>query len=267
MTSPFFPTDAPLPIRCVLIEDDRAVRLGVKTTLRLYFPQTTLLGECVCAEEVETLLGAAEADILLLDINLPGGTAFEVLAKLGKRDFEIIVLSAQADFRFAQEAIRFGALAYLTKPFEREEFCAAMEQAIEKVIAKRSKTLAPQAPVPQQAPSMPASAARLVVKTSDNQVRAFDYDRIARLESNGRLTLVCLADGATFEVRKPLDEIARQLPTSDFYRTHRSHCVNLRHVVRARDYFVFFSNGDRAEVSVRGWKRFREALAARFGGE
>ena len=127
--------NAEQPVRLVIVEDDFITYKSLKTILTKYFPAVRVVGHCETVQEVTDLIGAEKPDIVLLDIQVRGGSAFKGLAAIPDRTFDIIIMSAQTNFQYAQEAIRFGATEYLVKPFQPEDIIASLE----KVIEKRSK--------------------------------------------------------------------------------------------------------------------------------
>ena len=81
------------------------------------------------------------ADILLVDLNLPGLSGIETLSELRKRDIDApaIILTGFGDLKSAQEAIELGVVAFLTKPAPLGE----LEQAIDRA----RKQLKPDLPI------------------------------------------------------------------------------------------------------------------------
>ncbi len=81
------------------------------------------------------LLGREAPDLLLTDYRLPDGTGIEILREaMGERpDLSAIVMTGVAvqDVQVAAEAIRSGAVAYLTKPFPLEELEAQVRRSLE----------------------------------------------------------------------------------------------------------------------------------------
>lgn len=119
--------------RLVIVEDDTMIYKTLKHIIGRHFPNVHIVGHCVSVVEFVSLVGAEKPDIVLLDIQLRGGTSFQGLAELQERNFDSIVMSAQAQFHYAQEAMRYGASEYLVKPFLPEDLIVALEV----VIAKR----------------------------------------------------------------------------------------------------------------------------------
>ena len=102
----------------VLVVDDhpkvlRFIEIGLK--LHGYEVMTTISGE-----EALELVKSGKADIMLLDIIMPGIDGFEVLRKL--RDFtQLPVIAISASSENHDSALQLGANDFMTKPFEPDE--------------------------------------------------------------------------------------------------------------------------------------------------
>ena len=110
-------------MRVLLIEDDSATAQSIELMLKserinVY---TTDLGE-----EGIDLGKIYDYDILLLDLNLPDMTGFEVLRKLriSKVKTPVLILSGLAGIEDKIKGLGFGADDYMTKPFHRDELVA-----------------------------------------------------------------------------------------------------------------------------------------------
>jgi two-component system cell cycle response regulator CtrA len=120
-------------MRVLLIEDDPATAQSIELMLRnanlnVY---TTDLGE-----EGIDLAKLYDYDLILLDLNLPDITGYDVLKKLrlSKVDTPILILSGLDETENKIKGFGFGADDYLTKPFNREELVARIH-----AIVRRSK--------------------------------------------------------------------------------------------------------------------------------
>jgi DNA-binding NtrC family response regulator len=78
-----------------------------------------------------TTLGAFQPDIVLLDIELPDGNGMEFLARAGELDNppKIIVMTDHGTSDMAVEAIRLGAIDFLTKPFDAARLKVTVDNA------------------------------------------------------------------------------------------------------------------------------------------
>ncbi len=122
---------------CVLIVDDEdAARYGMRRAL------SSLKYEIAEADSVQSAraeLSARNADLLLLDVNLPGETGMEYLRELrAQKDAPLVVIiTAHGNERLAVEAIKAGAYDYLSKPFEVDDLRLVVKNALETVTLRR----------------------------------------------------------------------------------------------------------------------------------
>lgn len=120
-------------MRILLIEDDTATARSIELMLRSesYNVYTTELGE-----EGVDLGKLYDYDIILLDLNLPDMSGYEVLRALrvGKIVSPILILSGLGTIEDKVKGLGFGADDYLTKPFHKNELVARIQ-----AIVRRSK--------------------------------------------------------------------------------------------------------------------------------
>ncbi|MGQ3672468.1 response regulator transcription factor CtrA [Xanthobacter sp. TB0136] len=120
-------------MRVLLIEDDSATAKGIELMLKAenFNVYTTNFGE-----EGVDLGKVYEYDIILLDLNLPDMSGFEVLRSLrvAKVKTPILILSGLANTEDKVKGFGFGADDYLTKPFHKDEMVARIH-----AIVRRSK--------------------------------------------------------------------------------------------------------------------------------
>ena len=101
----------------VLVADDHAV---VRRGLRQILTETQDImvgGEASTAQEVVDLVRAQRWDVVILDVNLPGGNGIELLADLRREhpELRVLVLTVYSEEQYAVRAIRAGACGFLTK--------------------------------------------------------------------------------------------------------------------------------------------------------
>jgi DNA-binding NarL/FixJ family response regulator len=101
----------------VLIADDHAM---VRRGLREILAETgdiLVAGEATTAPEVLQLVREQRWDLVVLDINLPGGNGIELLADIRRErpDTRVLILTVYSEKQYAVRAIRAGAAGFLTK--------------------------------------------------------------------------------------------------------------------------------------------------------
>ena len=116
-------------MRILLIEDDRATAQSIELMLKSesFTVYTTDLGE-----EGIDLGKIYDYDIILLDLNLPDMSGFDVLRKLriSKVTTPILILSGLAGIEDKIKGLGFGADDYMTKPFHKDELIARIQAIV-----------------------------------------------------------------------------------------------------------------------------------------
>ena len=104
------------PLRVVLVDDQELVRAGVRKVLEGE-PDMVVVGEATDGYELMKLLRTIEADVVVLDLNMPGRDGFEALRDLHMADLsvKVLVLSLHDDSQYVGRAVKEGAHGYLLK--------------------------------------------------------------------------------------------------------------------------------------------------------
>jgi two-component system phosphate regulon response regulator PhoB len=114
--------------RILVIEDDRSVGKVVQVSLGLAGHEVQVEGDALSGE---VALRRDGHDLVILDINLPGGTGLELLRclreDLGRRT-PVIMLSGQKQEDSIVRALEWGANDYVTKPFSPRELLARVDR-------------------------------------------------------------------------------------------------------------------------------------------
>ncbi len=121
-----------------IIDDDPSVRRGVTRLVRA----ADLNAEPYpSAEEFLASGKADEPGCIVLDVRMPEMTGPELQAELGKSEhcLPIIFLSGHADVPIAAQAMKGGAVDFLTKPVDRDDLLAAISVSLEKDAENRMR--------------------------------------------------------------------------------------------------------------------------------
>ncbi len=120
------------PIRIVLVDDQELVRAGVRKVLEGE-PGMVVVGEAGDGNALMKLLREVEADIIVLDLNMPGRDGFEALRDLNMADIavKVLVLSLHDDSQYVARAVRDGAHGYLLKDSAVQELPLAVRTVMQ----------------------------------------------------------------------------------------------------------------------------------------
>ena len=113
----------------VIAEDEALIRLDLKETLEEEGYQ--VVGETGRGEEVLPLVRERRPDLAILDIKMPGEDGLSAAAAItAERLAAVVILTAFSQRELVDRARESGALAYLVKPFQRNDLVPAIELAL-----------------------------------------------------------------------------------------------------------------------------------------
>jgi two-component system response regulator YesN len=116
--------------KVLLVDDERNIRRGIGAIISRQVPAFSEIAECSGGGQAFEELSRTRYDLVITDIRMPDMDGIELIRKiqtLEQRPF-VVVISGYGDFSYAQEAIRYGAKAYLLKPIDRNELVELLER-------------------------------------------------------------------------------------------------------------------------------------------
>ncbi len=196
-------------MRILIVDDERLARAELRRLLAAH-PEVEVAGEAANAAQAIEQVAALRPDLLLLDVQMPGASGFDLLQAL---DAAPEVIFTTAFDEYALRAFEVNALDYLQKPIQAPRLAAALQRA-----AQRLGMPAPAAMPPPQ---------KLFIKDGD-RCWFVALERIRLFESEGNYTRVHFDDQRPLMVRS-LAQLEQQLERAGprFFRASRRHIVNL----------------------------------------
>lgn len=116
----------------VLIADDHVlIREGLRRVLALD-PGMVVVGEAADAGELVELVASTAADVVLMDVNMPGEGSIETLQRIAalRPGLPVLVISMLPEEHVAPRLLRLGAAGYVSKGAAAEELVAAIRKVI-----------------------------------------------------------------------------------------------------------------------------------------
>ncbi len=171
------------------------------------------------------LIDQHHPDVVFLDVHLGSESGFDLFGLIRFRDFKVIFCTAHEEH--AIRAIRFSAADYLLKPFSTED----LESALNRV---RAKTQSHRDPVDHLLSNLSARSfddIRIALSDSDT-IHYIPLRDVVRAEATGNYSTFYTTQGMRLVVSTTLGLYEDLLTPHAFFRVHRAHIVNLRHVVR-----------------------------------
>jgi two-component system LytT family response regulator len=198
-------------MRVLIVDDERLARAELRRLLAAH-PDVEIVGEAAHAAEAIDRIAALKPDLLLLDVQMPGASGFDLLQAL---DAAPEVIFTTAFDRYALQAFEVNALDYLQKPIQATRLAAALQRAAQRL------GLA----------VLPAAAAPRKLFIKDGERCWFvALERIRLFESEGNYTRVYFDDQRPLMARS-LAQLEQQFEADPdgrrFFRASRQHIVNL----------------------------------------
>lgn len=208
----------------ILIDDEPLARDELRRLLAAH-PTLRIVGESGKIPEARALLARGGYDLVLLDIQLAGGSGFDLVPAVapGAR-----IIFVTAHDQFAVRAFEINALDYLLKPVASARLTAALQRL--------APTPGPEPSANADAPfSAPLAPHDRVFLKSDRHARFVPVAEISAILADDNYTEVFVADGDRFLMRRPLRAWETNLPPATFLRVHRQAIVNLAQIERIDD--------------------------------
>lgn len=136
------------PIRVLIVDDEALARGRLASLVReCPEPRCEVAAECANARQAADWLRAQPADVVLLDIQMPGATGIEWAAELRRSAQPPVVVFVTAHSEHALDAFDLDAADYLTKPVKRDRLFAALQRAARRVVPRGGAAPAADDPV------------------------------------------------------------------------------------------------------------------------
>src|SRR5208282_3665898 len=115
------------PPRILVVEDQDAIRGIVMAMLRI---RTLECDEAASLAEAREKIAGTRYDLLFIDVELPDGSGLSLVEEGGARGALFVVVTARSDMTTAVEAMRRGAVDFISKPFSVGHFLQRVDRAL-----------------------------------------------------------------------------------------------------------------------------------------
>lgn len=246
-------------IKLLIIEDEEPARALLKHYLRDH-DEIEIVGECPDGFCGLKEIKEKSPDLILLDIQMPRLTGFELLELLDNKP-EIIFTTAYDEY--AIRAFEMNAVDYLLKPFSQERFNHAIKRALERVSEGASLNKNIEKMSREGAEGQP-TISRIVVKKGSS-IRFIPVNDISRIEAEDDYVMIYHSEGKALK-QQTMKYYETGLPPENFARIHRSAIVRIDNIERIEPYGketyrAVLKDGARLPVSRSGYKLLKEKIS------
>lgn len=211
-------------LQLLIVDDEPLIRTGIRNDLSA-IESVHVAGECGSVAEAVGSIRSGRFDLVLLDVQMPDGTGFDVIRDVGPQHMPAVVFVTAYD-KYAIQAFQVNAVDYLLKPFDDLRLKESIERARERLSRPAELMRHLEALLEARGEQW---TQRLVVRTGDR----FDFvsvETIDWIESANNYTMLhCRSKDYLYG--ESLTALERLLDPGRFVRVHRSHMVNLTRIV------------------------------------
>lgn len=235
-----------MKLKYIIVDDEPRSRNNLRDLLQEYCQQIEIAGEAASAIEALRLIRQKEPDLIFLDIEMPGGSGFDLLKSLNNQNFEVIFVTAYD--KYGIQAVKFCAIDYLLKPIDLFELSQAIGKAQAQIVRKKEN---------QRLAELVANIDRVedekrIALPLADKIEFIAINQIIRLEADSNYTRIFLEGKKEYLVCKTLKEYQEILEPHNFLRTHQSHLISCRKIaayIKIDGGYISMSDGSSVPIS------------------
>jgi two-component system, LytTR family, response regulator LytT len=246
-------------LRAVVVDDEQLAREELCFQLER-LGGVEVVGQAGNGVDAVRVIEDSEPDVVLLDVQMPGLSGFEVARRLVDRKLDAHIVFVTAFDQYALEAFEVNAVDYLLKPVEPQR----LEQAIDKVRRRVSppsdrggkKSIAQEdlERLLQLVAERRDRQEQLAVKVGERFLLIAADEIVHASVEDDAITVVTGNVSGTSNYRT-LDELQTRLDPAVFWRVHRSHLVNIQKIKEivpwfSRNYILKMKDAKGSEIPV-----------------
>jgi DNA-binding LytR/AlgR family response regulator len=223
-----------------LIVDDEHIARKILSDYVAKVPELELVAACSSALQALNHIKKDRIDVLFLDIQMPDLTGLDFLKILPNRPATILTTAYS---EYAVQSYELDVVDYLLKPIDFDRFY----KAITKVISLKDTKIDNLSNA-----TPPQHADKLFIK-ADSKIIKVAFHEIVVINGQGPYVQIITINGRKIMSLQSMSKLEELLPTN-FYRTHRSHIVNIDHIdsidgnmIRLKDHIAMLSKNKRDE--------------------
>jgi len=242
-------------INTIIVEDDKFNVLAVTKVIEKHFPEIQIQATASCVEEAVKAIKNYNPDLLLMDIHLIDGTAFDIIRICRAHDFKIVFMSAYHEY--VVKAMQYAAVDFVFKPFDVNELVVAIDKAIDQL-----QDINYQLKIETLFNNIEQNKNQIILQ-GRNKLRACNITEIAWGKAIPGGANFYMMDNSYFFVSKPLRRYEAILADHTFFRCHPHYLINLQHVKEIKPELlrVKMETGDEVLYESRRFNQLKKHLS------
>ncbi len=240
-------------MKALIIDDEAPAREILKHMLKEH-SSIEIIGEAENGLEAFKMIKELRPELLLLDIQMPKVSGFELLELLDEIPKTIFITAFD---EYAIQAFEQGALDYLLKPVNEER----LEKALERVANQESESKIKELGEKMMEKTQPLN--QLVVKDG-SKINVISTEEISFIKAEDDYVSI-QTGGARYLKKATMSSLEKALESLGFIRVHRSYLLNPKFLDRVEkwskdQYLGLTKDGEKIKISAPGYQKLRELL-------
>lgn len=248
-------------MKAIIIDDEPKARNLLRILVEENCPKITQLYEAGDLLSGVEIIKNEAPSIVFLDIEMPEHSGLEILNFIEKDviNFEIIFTTAYSEY--AIQAFQLSAIDYLLKPVRPNQ----VKEAVDKAIAFLSKSKI-NTKLEELKQSLSNNSFEKIGLPVNDGIKFVNFKDIIMLTADGMYTKITTIEDANLLISKPLKHFVELLQNiSIFYRPHRSHLINLKHIkkyVKSDGGYIVMDNDKAVSISKEKREEFLQIVSS-----
>jgi two-component system, LytTR family, response regulator len=251
-----------MPLRVLIVDDEPVARRVLREELESQ-QDVEVTGESETGAAALTDIVTLRPHVILLDLQMPQMSGFEVIQQLSGRPYIPIVIVVTAYDQHAIRAFEEGAIDYLLKPVAPPRLMKALDRA-RRLLESRRGAAEELARLQEIASSPGTAPPRKIVGRAGDEYVLLNASEVLAFQAERELVWIITADGR-YLAAQSLRKIEAKLEGSTFRRVRRNALVNVEHVrkmaaLTSKRWLITLNNNQEFIVSKRLARYVRDIL-------
>ncbi len=251
----------------VLLADNDAIS---KSKIRSFLGTDTdinIVGDCADGMEAKEKIDTLEPDVVILDIDLPKLSGFEILESTKRARSPYVIITSAQD-KYALRAFEFSVIDYLVKPLDKYRFQDGVTRAkryLERDARAEGRAAPANAPLAEPAGGQAQALSDRIPIKRGRRFKLINASAIRHIMADGNYTNLHMLTGEVIRTSERISQLENKLVGKRFQRIRRSVIINLEHLREIRSthgQYEFIMNNGESFLSGGLYKR---ELSALFG--
>lgn len=254
-----------MDLKTIVVDDEQLARDELRYLLE-QLEGIEIVAQAGNGVEALRVIEEYQPDLVMLDVQMPGLTGFEVARRVVQAGLESQLVFVTAYDQYAIDAFEVNAVDYLLKPVEPGRLATAVERVRKRLAAEKPKKEADLEPLLQMLADRQGRREQLAIKIEDRFLLVQTDEVVHASVEDDQIRVVTNSLSGTSNYRT-LDELQTRLDPAVFWRVHRSHLVNINKIKEivpwfSRNYILKMKDAKGTEIPVSRsqTRRLREYL-------